>query len=100
MNQKEYSGWGSIEKLEEIIRKEEPKKVFLVTGKSSYNSSGAQEQINRILYGIETKRFSDFSVNPKLEEALTKSLKFFEQEEEYEKCAILKKYLDFLNFSS
>lgn len=38
--------------------------------------------------------------NPKLEEALTKSLKFFEQEEEYEKCAILKKYLDFLNFSS
>ena len=38
--------------------------------------------------------------NPKLEEALTKSLKFFEQEEEYEKCAVLKKYLDFLNFSS
>lgn len=38
--------------------------------------------------------------NPKLEEALNKSLKFFEQEEEYEKCAILKKYLDFLNFSS
>lgn len=38
--------------------------------------------------------------NSKLEEALNKSLKFFEQEEEYEKCAILKKYLDFLNFSS
>ena len=38
--------------------------------------------------------------NPKLKEALNKSLKFFEQEEEYEKCAILKKYLDFLNFSS
>jgi hypothetical protein len=36
----------------------------------------------------------------KLEEALNKSLKFFENEEEYEKCAILKKYLDFLNFSS
>ena len=37
---------------------------------------------------------------PKLEEALNKSLKFFEEEEEYEKCTILKKYLDFLNFSS
>lgn len=38
--------------------------------------------------------------NPKLEEALNKSLKHFEGEEEYEKCAILKKYLDFLNFPS
>ena len=37
---------------------------------------------------------------PKLEEALNKSLQFFENEEEYEKCAVLKKYLDFLNFSS
>ena len=38
--------------------------------------------------------------NPKLKEALDKSLIFFEGEEEYEKCAILKQYLDFLNFSS
>ena len=38
--------------------------------------------------------------NPKLKKALNKSLIFFEREEEYEKCAILKKYLDFLNFSS
>ena len=35
-----------------------------------------------------------------LEQALNKSLKYFEVEEEYEKCAVLKKYLDFLNFSS
>ena len=33
--------------------------------------------------------------NNKLKEALNKSLNFFEEEEEYEKCAILKKYLDF-----
>lgn len=38
--------------------------------------------------------------NSKLEEALQKTLFFFENEEEYEKCAILKRYLDFLNFSS
>ena len=38
--------------------------------------------------------------NSKLEEALQKTLSFFENEEEYEKCAILKRYLDFLNFSS
>ena len=40
------------------------------------------------------------SLNPKVKKALDKSLKFFEEEEEYEKCAVLKKYLDFLNFSS
>jgi len=38
--------------------------------------------------------------DPKLKEALNQSLSYFEGEEEYEKCAILKKYLDFLNFSS
>ena len=38
--------------------------------------------------------------NEKLEEALNKSIRYFEVEEEYEKCAILKKYLDFLNFPS
>lgn len=35
-----------------------------------------------------------------LELALNKSIDHFESLEEYEKCAILKKYLDFLNFSS
>ena len=38
--------------------------------------------------------------NEKLESALNKCLKHFEDEEEYEKCIIIKKYLDFLNFSS
>jgi len=38
--------------------------------------------------------------NSKLKEALNKTLFYFEGEEEYEKCALLKKYLDFLNFSS
>lgn len=38
--------------------------------------------------------------NGKLESALNKCLKYFEDEEEYEKCIIIKKYLDFLNFSS
>ena len=35
-----------------------------------------------------------------LESALNKSIDHFEDLEEYEKCAVLKKYLDFLNFSS
>ena len=35
-----------------------------------------------------------------MEDALNKILRFFENEEEYERCAVIKKYLDFLNFSS
>ena len=35
-----------------------------------------------------------------LQQAINQSIKHFEVEEEYEKCAKLKKYLDFLNFSS
>lgn len=35
-----------------------------------------------------------------LESALNKSIDHFEVLEEYEKCAVLKKYLDFLNLSS
>jgi len=38
--------------------------------------------------------------NERLESALNKCLRHFEDGEEYEKCIIIKKYLDFLNFSS
>ena len=38
--------------------------------------------------------------NSKLEKALLKILKFYEVEEEYEKCALLKQYLDFPSFPS
>ena len=36
----------------------------------------------------------------KLKNALNLSIKYFETQEEYEKCAFLKKLLDFLEFSS
>ena len=39
-------------------------------------------------------------ISPELEKALWDTLKHFEDEEEYEKCAVVKKYLDFLNLSS
>lgn len=38
--------------------------------------------------------------NSKLEKALLKILKFYEVEEEYEKCTLLKQYLDFPSFPS
>ena len=38
--------------------------------------------------------------SPQLEISLNKAIEYHEDEEEYEKCALLKQYLDFINFSS
>ena len=45
------------------------------------------------------REISNDDKTPKKRDSL-KETEIFENEEEYEKCAILKKYLDFLNFSS
>ena len=68
MKQKEYFGVGSISKLVKILEIEKAKRIFLVTGRDSYISSGAEEAINELLQGIEVKRFFDFETNPKLED--------------------------------
>lgn len=39
-------------------------------------------------------------LSPKLKKALNKAIEYNEENEEYEKCAFLKEFLDFLNFSS
>ncbi len=38
--------------------------------------------------------------SPSLKEAYSMALQFYEENEEYEKCAVLKKQLDFINLSS
>ncbi|MBD3313677.1 iron-containing alcohol dehydrogenase [Candidatus Woesearchaeota archaeon] len=68
MDQKEYSGFGSIERLKGILEGISPKKIFLVTGKRSYELSGAKEAMDTILQGYETSRFSDLHENPKIED--------------------------------
>ncbi|MDD5193382.1 MAG: phosphonoacetaldehyde reductase [Candidatus Nanoarchaeia archaeon] len=67
MNQKEFFGFGSISHLVEILRLEKSQKVFLVTGKASYESCGAKKAIESRL-SVPFFRFSDFSPNPKFEE--------------------------------
>jgi alcohol dehydrogenase class IV len=44
------------------------KKVFLVTGKKSYESSGAKKMIDEGLIGLDYIQFSNFDVNPKFED--------------------------------
>lgn len=68
--QQEYFGKGSLYQLETIIARHQARRLLLVTGKSSYNSCGAAEIINTLCKGYEVQFFHDFSVNPKLEEAI------------------------------
>jgi len=70
MKQTEYFGFGSLKSLKRIFEKENIKNVFLVTGKSSYESCGAKHKIEKIFQETSCAftRFSDFFPNPKLEE--------------------------------
>lgn len=78
MEQKEYFGIGSINKLNNILEQERPKKIFLVTSKSSYEKSGAKEAIDPILNGYHITHFYDFETNPKLSD-VEKGIKFFKE---------------------
>jgi alcohol dehydrogenase class IV len=66
--QQEFFGNGSIDKLKNILREYNPKNVFLVTGKKSFNLSGAEEKIRSILNNIEFTHFNSFSNNPNIDD--------------------------------
>lgn len=66
MNKKEYFGFNSAYDLRRILEKENPEKIFLVTGKSSYEKSGAKKIIEPMLSNYNKTHFCDFEVNPKL----------------------------------
>ncbi|MBU0957641.1 MAG: phosphonoacetaldehyde reductase [Nanoarchaeota archaeon] len=68
MNQAEYIGDGSVDNLREIVRGEGVERVFVVSGRDSYEKSGAREAIDRNLRAVKFDRFCEFSVNPKIEE--------------------------------
>lgn len=64
--------------LRNYIESFEVFRIFLVTGKSSYNSSGAQAFIEETLGDIAYERFSEFEQNPKYEDAV-KGSQIFQQ---------------------
>jgi len=74
-----YLGKNSISNLSEILKLHSGKKIFLVTGKSSYEKSGAQRIMESLLKGIPYFRFSDFEENPKLED-VNKGITLFNKE--------------------
>lgn len=66
MKQEEYFGEGETERLAEILKRIKSKKIFLVTGKNSYEKSGAKERLKNLRSDYEVIQFNDFNENPKL----------------------------------
>ena len=63
MKQKEYFGDNTINKLRNILEKEKPKKILLITGKKSFTKSGAKKKI--IPY-LENYKYAHFNNVPKI----------------------------------
>jgi len=66
---KMLSGIGSLSRLSDIRAEFNAKTVLLVTGKASYSESGAKSIVESALQKDTVVRFSDFDVNPKIEDA-------------------------------
>ena len=66
MNTIEYYGAGSLSHIKNILKEVNPKKVFLVTGKKSFQASGAADILLPILSNYSHQIFNDFDPNPKL----------------------------------
>jgi alcohol dehydrogenase class IV len=68
--QKKYIGVNGTEALKGIVGEVGAKKVFVVCGKTSYQSSCAKSFIEQSLEKVDVFRFSDFTSNPKYEESI------------------------------
>jgi len=70
MTQEKWIDKGAINKVAQILKKKNYKKIFLITGKSSYELSGAKSKIESLFAGKDFVRFFNFSQNPKIEDAI------------------------------
>ena len=76
MSQIVFFGARSIVKIKEILEKHAPKTIFLVHGKKSYASCGAESALAAFLQKYNMISFSDFDVNPKIED-IKKGIELF-----------------------
>lgn len=76
MNQKEYFGYGSIRNLKDILKEENPNKIFLVTGKKSYEKSGIKDYVTQYLQNYDFIHFDDFSSIPLFDDVKKGILEF------------------------
>ncbi|MFA6408210.1 MAG: phosphonoacetaldehyde reductase [Candidatus Paceibacterota bacterium] len=76
MKQIEYVGVGALSRLAEIIEELAPKKAFLVTGKVSYEASGAAQKVGEALVGVDVLHYTDFGTLP-LEEDVIRAVEAY-----------------------
>jgi alcohol dehydrogenase len=77
--QQEHIGIGSIQKLSKILIEEGPKNIFLATGKTSYESSGAKKKIEELIGKYSYIHFFDFAINPSIED-VKKGIELYKKE--------------------
>jgi len=56
--------------VKKIVARQKAQKIFIITGKNSFEDCGAEAALYHILTGLDILRYSDFDVNPRLEDAL------------------------------
>lgn len=66
MKQEVYFETGVIHSLGDVLRRKSPENIFLVTGKTSYTSSGAEAILTKLLQPYQVHRFCEFESNPKV----------------------------------
>lgn len=65
-NQQEYIGFDSINQLALILSKLSPRKIFLVTGRKSFEISGAKRLLDPLFKGFSIAHFLYSEPNPKI----------------------------------
>ena len=68
ISQKEFIGFDSIKQLENILYKYRPKKIFLSTGRASYEKCGAKDILEPMLDRFSLVRFSPMDKIPVIED--------------------------------
>lgn len=68
MTQIEHIGPGAVDQLGRHLERLAADSVLLVTGRASYDASGAAEKLRPMLAGRSVVRFCQFSPNPRIED--------------------------------
>lgn len=77
-NQVLYTGDSVASDFENLLKKDFPKKIFLVTGNNSYKTSGAEEYFSNTFKKYSFVHFCNFTENPKIED-VEQGIKLFKQ---------------------
>lgn len=76
MSQIEYFGYGAIHKLPDVLRAKNLESIFLITGRESFQISGAKEKILPALSRLKYLHFNQTSTNPDIK-TLTRTIQHF-----------------------